>query len=462
MNAAIVFIFSALLIYIGWAFGDDDSVDGYTLASRSAKALFIAFGVFTVVGASTFIGVTQYAYSVAGYASALGVGAFLGAIALAWKKGDIQRIAARENFVSLPDVVAKAYGRPAGLLVSLISVAGLGCLLLIQISAGGLLIALLTGVTVVTGQVFIGLVVATYVILGGLKGIFITDVLQGVAMFVMLTALIVALAFTDLPLAGIDDLFPQTLAIGNEAGILFLLVLFFSGFFSISGGADIWLRMFSSDEPKNATKGLVSSGVLFLIFLGLLTYLGMSIVLSIPDAPPGEAFLLFMQNEVPTLALPFIVLGVYAGAISTADAETHVIGAIVVNEMKRWRALPERFLKRNELQISKFIAGLVVVIAIVIAITAGRDLGVIYTMFLSILMASGAAAWSVLLKRGSPISMTLGLILAIAVFSYLVLTNSLFSGANSLLIPAILLAFTLPVSNRKYYNPESGDSKMDL
>lgn len=89
MNTFVLIVFALVLMLLGWAFGDTSSSEAFTMADRKARAILVAFGAFTVVGSSTFIGVTQFTYTVGAYAGSLGLGAGLGAFALGYFGGHI-------------------------------------------------------------------------------------------------------------------------------------------------------------------------------------------------------------------------------------------------------------------------------------------------------------------------------------------------------------------------------------
>lgn len=432
-------IFSVVLVWLGWLFGDVTTSDAYSTANRASKTIFVAFGAFTIVGASTFIGVTQFTYIVGFYAIALGVGATVGAIALALNSRSAYEVSRSKNLDTLPDSVAAYYGIVPGSIVTIFSVIGLFALLTIQISAGGIMISAISELTIEMSIFLMGMVVALYVYLGGLKAIFITDLVQGVAMFVLIGGALVVMYATGFQKPTLDVAFPAIFE-PNSWGVQgFIAVLFVVGFLSISGGADVWLRLFSAESPRSARNGLLVSSVMFFLFLFILTLFGLGVVVALPEAAPGSAFLQFVQTELPDWIMPVIVVGIFAGAISTADAETHVISTMITSEVERWRG-KDNVSDGQSLMIARGIAVFALVASAFFAYDAGESLGSLYNAFLNILMITGVAAWAVLLKRGRPATMTIGLLASMGVFVYLLVADRMFVGAWSLLVPAPLAA----------------------
>ena len=448
MEAFSLILFSVILIIIGWMFGDSTSERNFTNANRVAKAILIAFGTFTVVGASTFIGVTQFTYIVGAYAIVLGLGAAVGAVALGNCSDRVYSNGIENDFDTLPDAVAYGYGKFSGTLVTLISILGLFALLVIQISVGGIILSSLMGAPLIAAIILMASVVGLYVYFGGLKGIFITDLIQGIAMFALFGAIIALMIYNGVPMPDGQAMFPEIFNENWEMSLGFIIVLFVSGFLSISGGADIWLRLYSANNQTSAKRGFYISGFMFLFFMACLTVFGMGVLAALPDAPPGEAFMLYIQTSLPAWIMPVVVIGIFAASISTADVETHVIGTMVNAELKR-RNIIKATDEPQKLRIARYLTIGTLAVAALAAVWAGGALGQIYSMFLNILMISGVAAWAVLLKRGRGLLMVLGILASSAIFIWLVWTDRMFIGMWSLLVPLPLALLTLPFPMRR-------------
>lgn len=399
------------------------------MADGKAKYIFIAFGVFTVIGASTFVGVVQFTYFAGVYALALGLGAALGAWMLSTKGKKIYALAKKRGYHSLPDAIAKRYGLYAGTLATIISVVTLGALLIIQLAVGGLIISFLTGISAELGALILTIVVGIYVFVGGLKAVFITDLLQGIGMFLLFVGSLIAIYL-------IGGATPTELIVGttpvelNLNLISLIIILFFTGFLSITGGADIWLRYFSGKSFEESRKGLRFAGIMFIVFIFLLVFFGLHVVFQLPDAVPGDAFVQYITEVLPSSLIPLAVLGIFAGALSTADVETYVIGSMLSKERSRWRNR-----KSLSLNFQRYSVMAILALAYLITISSGFNPGDIFTAFLNIIMATGAAAWMLIFNKGSKLGMTVGLALSLIIFIVLTVSGFLFQGLWSLLIP---------------------------
>ena len=334
MNTLVLILFALVLIVLGWAFGDASSSEAFTMADRRARAILVAFGAFTVVGASTFIGVTQFTYIVGAYAGSLGVGAGIGAFSLGYFGGHIHEESNKYKFNTLPDAVAYHYGRLSGSLTTLVSIFTLGSLLVIQVSVASIIIADITSINTYLTSLVLVTIVSFYVYTGGLRAIFITDILQGIGMFILIGGSIIAIYFAELETPN-TRLIGEALVEVSQPQVYFIVVLFFTGFLSITGGADVWLRYFSGNSSDSAGRGLYLSASFFIVFLCILTFFGLHVVAQIPDAPPGDAFVQYITKVLPEWLLPFVVMGILSASLSTADAEAHVISTMLVTERAR-------------------------------------------------------------------------------------------------------------------------------
>lgn len=447
MNIAVLIIFAIVLIILGWIFGDSSTPEAFAMADRKARAIFVAFGAFTVVGASTFIGVTQFTYYLGGYAAVLGIGAGIGAYLLGKYGSEVYKESYKLKLNTLPDSIAHRYGIYSGSLATIISVLTLGALLIIQISVAGIIIANLTNIALWITSLMLVIVVAVYIYTGGLKAIFITDILQGIGMFILIGGSLIAIYFVGLKTPDISIIAESPLELNNQ-NINLLVVLFFTGFLSITGGADVWLRFFSADSAESAKKGLHIGALLFITFLIILTYFGLHVVAQLPDADPADAFVIYITTILPNWLMPFIVMGILSASLSTADAEAHVISSMLVTEKARWnhrikKTKPSNFDKTKDLSFARWASVIILLIAYIFSIDPDISLGNVFNAFLTIIMIMGASAWMLILGRGNNKSMFWGLLTGLSIFCILFFKNILFEALWSLLIPLPVILFCI-------------------
>lgn len=206
---------------------------------------------------------------------------------------------------------------------------------MIQVSVASIIIAKITSINTHLTSLSLVLIVSFYVYTGGLRAIFITDILQGIGMFILIGGSIIEIYFMGLESPD-ANLVGEALVDVDTSQIYLIIVSFFTGFLSITGGADVWLRYFSGTSSDEARHGLYLSATFFIVFLGILTYFGLHVVAQLPDASPSDAFVQYITGILPEWLLPFVVMGILSASLSTADAEAHVISTMLVTERARW------------------------------------------------------------------------------------------------------------------------------
>lgn len=441
----VVLIFALALIFIGWSYGDSSNSDQFNIANWQARLLQVTFGAFTVVGAGELLGVTAFAYDLGYWVNALTIGFAVGAVLLIFFGQSARNIASTENLYSLPDYVNFLYGKNASLITTTTSFFALSALLLIQFVVGGIAIATITGTSTLVGIFISTTVVATYVSLGGYKGILATDIVQGIAMMMSLIALIMG-AFFFVPISPLTAEISVPIPRLTDEGILAAVVVFFvSGTMAISGGADVWQRLLSAESESSAKKGLTGTAILFILF-GILVYLLAVQIMAVNPAEivnPNDSFIDYIQTDLHPAFKYIALLGLFAALVSTADAELLVIGLMLSKEANRWGY--NKTIEPKDTRIG------IIIIATILGVLGylfQNSLVDIFSYLLNLLMITGPIAWLCMMRRGNDLLICLCAIVAWVIFFYLVLTNQILDGFKPLLIPAPFLVALLLKSSK--------------
>ncbi|MDT0300901.1 sodium:solute symporter family protein [Streptomonospora wellingtoniae] len=231
MNSAIVFIliYFALMLGIGyWARSKVKSSRDFLVAGQTLGFLVMAVGTFASIQSGFgMIGHTAntYAWGVqAIVAAALFVPL---AFALSWflLGSRLYRLAREHDVYSIPDVIRLRYpGRSAHLAMSVAMFIGAVAYMTAQVTAIGVIVALIFNTSTTTGALIGSLVVALYTIVGGMLAGAWTDFIQGILMvatslgiFVVATstlggwgAMLESIAAQDVSFLRIDATQPMT------------------------------------------------------------------------------------------------------------------------------------------------------------------------------------------------------------------------------------------------------------
>ncbi|HSJ08409.1 MAG TPA: hypothetical protein VK928_00810 [Longimicrobiales bacterium] len=313
-----------------WVFGQDM---GPLLATGSLVANFVSS--VSVIG---FIG----AVYVGGYSimTTTILGLMLGLGGLYFVVGKVRML----DVLTFPDLIARVTGfqsaRPLAGLVLLTS----GFLYLImQLVGAGLLITAITGVPYEYMVWVIGFVFITYTVMGGLVSVAYTDLLQG---FLMITAVLIAVAYMFADLGGITQINTEIAALnaahvsptsGGTLRIAVIAATFLAFFGTILTEQDILIRIAATRDVRTAKIHIAAGGVILSIFYCCLILLGGATAVALRHAgielpTPDAAFPTLITSYVPTFIGAVIILAVMSAILSTTDTRLHAIGMTVARD----------------------------------------------------------------------------------------------------------------------------------
>ena len=250
--------------------------------------------------------------------------------------------------------------------------------MVIQLKGAGVVMSAVTGWSPVVGATVVYAVVTTYVIIGGVRGVGWTNVLQGIAMLVVVWGL--GLWIPERLYGGVGAMFdrvaterPQWLTLPGpgrttpwqySAEILVSIL-----------GFSMWPQVFMKCFTARSARLVQLSAVLyptFLFFLVPLVFIGYAAVLE--GGPANDGVLLWML-ERPGLgeasgAFAFVAFAILAASMSTGDALLHAGGSILVRDVVvggMGRELDER----SQTRMMRGVVLILAATAIVVLQTAG-------------------------------------------------------------------------------------------
>jgi solute:Na+ symporter, SSS family len=213
--------------------------------------------------------------------------------------------------------------------------------MVIQFKGAGLVMHAVTGWSPTVGAIVVYAVVTTYVIVGGVRGVGWTNVLQGLAMVIVVWFLGVWVPTTLY--GGIEAMFdrlivekPEHLTLPGPgpttswqySSEILVSILGFS----------MWPQVFMKCFTARSARLVQLSAVLyptFLFFLVPLVFLGYAAVLE--GGPADDTVLLWLLRHpdlaASTMVFGFVAFAVLAASMSTGDALLHAGGSILVRDV---------------------------------------------------------------------------------------------------------------------------------
>ena len=412
-NLLIVTIFALLLLIIGIIARGSAASSQFHMDDRAVSWLRVAFSSFSVAGGGEIVTLVAFTYFFGLWGLALFAGFSLGFWGLAAAAPRFRSLIGDYKIYSVPDFLRSRFGSFAGFVAYVYSAAAVGALLLIQLIVGGLLISTLTGVPSWVGSGLIAITVAGYIVVGGFRSVLVTDVIQSLAMIFAISALL-AISLNSSPdyIQNLSQLTAQGIPFGD------LTTLLVSGFFAVFGAADIWQRMLSAKSNSDARAGLSAAGIAFLAFGTLVILFGVSVTMEFPNADPNSAFIEVLENKIAGVFGLILTLLVTASVFSTADTELFVLSTITSREFV------ERDLKTDiPTRVSRFLVVTLLVLTFIVSLVADQLVD-IYFFLVLFFMLLGPAVICALTGRGTPMTISVALVLAGAILLYLIMSGT--------------------------------------
>jgi SSS family solute:Na+ symporter len=377
--------------------GRGDTND-YVAGERSFGPLVMYFVVgATIFSAYALLGTPQRVVakgSDAFYVLAYGA---VGLVPLFFFGARVRRIGARERFMTQAELLSARFESPRlSVVMGLATVASFVPYLVIQLKGAGLVMEAVTGWPPLAGATLVYVAVLVYVIAGGVRGVGWTNVVQGVAMLVVIWVLglwIPIALYGSIP-AMFDRVVaehPEFLTLpgpGQQSPISRYSSEILVSILGFSMWPHVFMKCFTARSARLVQLSVVWYPT-FLFFLVPLLLLGYVAVLA--GGPADDTVLLWLVDRLAghplhSLLFAFVAFAVLAASMSTGDALMHAGGSILVRDVllpldgrplvvalvrgaraRRWLPAPPRPdapLREDEAGQTRTIKGLVVVMLV--------------------------------------------------------------------------------------------------
>lgn len=347
LATAVVFVYLAISLLVGVLAGRQGKGDtnDFVAGERSFGPLVMYFVVgATIFSAYALLGTPQRVMAKGSDAFYILAYGSVGLVPLFFFGARVRRIGAREGFVTQAELFAARFESPlVSVLMGMATVIAFVPYLVIQLKGAGVVMHAVTGWSPLVGAAIVYAVVLVYVLAGGVRGVGWTNVIQGIAMIVVVWLL--GLWIPTKLYGSIAGMFDQVVATHPEyltlpgPGEQTSATRYSSEILMSILGFSMWPHMFMKCFTARSAR-LVQQTVVFyptfLFFLLPLLFLGFVAVLA--GGPADDGVLLWLVNLLegepghPWL-FAFVAFAVLAASMSTGDALLHAGGSILVRDV---------------------------------------------------------------------------------------------------------------------------------
>jgi SSS family solute:Na+ symporter len=304
------------LLWIGWRSKNIISEEEFVLADRKiGLSLLIATTVATFYGASAVIGEAGIAYQIGLGVLWFIIPFYLGIVVVIVINPRIQRL----NSLTLPDFLGEYYKNKIVVVSSLL----LSCLCLIPatIIAGGKIIQLITPFSLTSGMVLICAIIVIYTVLGGLRSVVISDLIQLGLMLLALVLLIPyffkvkGVSFVNLP----HELWNPLCCLSVQEILVWSILLFFLPITC----APLYQRIFAAMKNVNVRRALLISLFIWVLIDAIILYSGLTSRVNYKLTDPDQAIIVLGMKILPKILQPIFFVGLISAIMSTGDSFLH-------------------------------------------------------------------------------------------------------------------------------------------
>ncbi|MCI5999595.1 MAG: sodium:solute symporter family protein [Eubacteriaceae bacterium] len=269
--------------------------------------------------------------------------------------------------ITMPDLMEYMYSRNTKLIMAM----GMLCTVLYEaalLTAGGQVIAYVTGINMWVAFIILGLIIVGYTSLSGMFGLAVTDMVQFVIMSIAAGVLCVGM-FTHFD--GFAPIFEQAHAINPNltspsGGLSGMEMLSWAiGAVAMYANSQSYQR-FGSSKSGGDIKVSYSCIMLFSVaFSTIMVLAGMAALVQYPEVAaesPSQAFWAIVFETLPIGLRGLFVAALLSAVMSTVSADYLIAGAVVVHDIYRG------FINKNLTDKGEVVATKVVIAAIGIII----------------------------------------------------------------------------------------------
>lgn len=316
----LIVLYFLVVLYIGFSSRKKENDEGFLLANRNLGTFALTGTMLASLFGGTAIVVTM------GFVFNYGISTLwaffsttLGCFLLAALVPKIKKLADEKKHYTFSDYFYEKFGRNVGLLIATIIFLVYFGYLLVQLIAGGIVLATLTSMPYYLSVLLVGSVITIYIFAAGFKAVVKTDIFQYI--IILLLIFLSFNIFSNAKSIPLSDL--NLFSAGTVNIIGFLLY----GIMIMTIGAEFWQRIYAAKSNKVARNSLILTGLIFL-FLGVLVVLiGLSVKSSFPDIIPTTAIVVGFQNLLSGYLLGLGLVLLFAAIMSSADTFLFVLSS---------------------------------------------------------------------------------------------------------------------------------------
>ncbi len=331
IDITVIIVYMLMMLGIGfYVYRKAPSFKEYIVAGRSMTTpILVCTLASTYYGLEDLFGTSEFGYN-DGIVAFFGYTGFSLSIYLFAALVLAERLR-REEFISLPEILERYYGRDAGILGAVASFTY--SVPALSLFALGRICQVTLGVDAWVGALVLGAVALAYTLMGGLLAVAITDTIQFVLMMSTLAIGVVLLMGDVGGFAAVEAFAPAGYFSPLGGMPIWLLIAYVATLLSVLVDPGFYQRMFAARSPRQARNAMLIAMGVWVCYDWLVTGGGMLAKAAVhqgklpADLHSNDALLSAVILALPVGLVGVFLAGVLATAMSTMDSYSLVAGA---------------------------------------------------------------------------------------------------------------------------------------
>ena len=386
--------------------------EDFLLAGRRLGPIMMAGTLAaTELGGGSSLGVVEKAYgdwglSAIWYVIAMGVVFVIMAFLAPYFRNSLVK--------TVPEYFFRRYGKPSGIVTSIIMILPLIGLTAIQFIASATVLSVMANWGYNMSVIVVSMVVVAYSIMGGLWSVTLTDVVQMVLIVIGMAA---GAIFALHAVGGWSEIVANTssekISIISGMGVPTIIALTVMYLASFSVGQEAVQRYYAARNAKTAMQGSLIAAGIYLVFAIIPVVIGLSAHVMVDKGIIDGTLIVEngMRYVLPTLAvqlMPPILVGILFASLisvtmSSASSDLLAAGSIFANDIYK-RYFKKDSSSDNILKITRYSMIIVGIFSLLIALT--NTSSIISVLMFSFTLRAGGACLPYILghfwKKSSP------------------------------------------------------------
>lgn len=290
---------------------------------------------------------------------------------------------AKLRVFSISEMLELRYNSQARYISAVISTGYTFMLSVVQVIAIGSVLHAFLDWDLTMSMIIGGGISLTYTLLGGMRSIALTDLVQFCIMVIGIFILMVPATINKV--GGFDALVSQVPAnFLDPVGIGFhtLFMYFLLMFLGIMIGQDIWQRVFTAKTPHVAATGTKLAGIFSIFWGAAMAIFGLGAYILLPGIDPQLSLGKLVVHLMPVGLQGIVVAALLSTLMSSCSGQTLATSTLIINDILRYQCCSEDAMKRHIFctRLTTFLVGIASIIMAVIIGNVLEALDIAYAL----------------------------------------------------------------------------------